>query len=288
MKKTILEKIRRIIGETNYTRFIFFKTQKYFLKLGSPESFSEKIQWTKLYRNLENLGVYVDKFEVRNYVKETIGSSYLIPCVGVYTDISEKEFEDLPSSFIIKATHASGWNYIVRNKNEESFVKIRDLIRNYSNRSFYEETNERNYKNIKGRVVIENLIGDENKGIEDYKFFCFHGEPFFIQVDSDRFNGHKRNLYNLDWEKIDIKYVHPNIEKRISKPECLEEMISISKKLSKNFDFVRVDLYEVDGNVYFGELTFTPGQGYERFSQKKFDYLIGEKWNLRMERELEL
>jgi hypothetical protein len=274
-KKKTINIFRTVLGEVNYTKLKFLVLQRYKLNLKSPRSLSEKIQWIKLFGDIENLSKYIDKYEVRDYVKEKIGESYLIPLIGVYKDINEINFSALPNSFIIKATHASGWNLIVRNKSQINWDKEKKIIESWLGSSFYQETGERNYKNIKGRVVIEHLINDPSGDLKDFKFFCFDGKPEFIQVDGDRYGYHKRDLYNTDWSRVPVKLQHENLERPLSKPKLFNELLTIASSLSSDFKFVRVDLYFTGENIYFGELTFTPGQGFERFSPKQVDFNYG-------------
>ncbi|MFJ5747618.1 ATP-grasp fold amidoligase family protein [Peribacillus frigoritolerans] len=280
IKKTINEAKRRVLGETIYTKLKFNKLQGYKLNLSSPKTLSEKIQWIKIYGNLEILSNYVDKYEVRDYVRKKIGDGYLIPLIGVYENSDKINFSTLPQSFVVKATHASGWNLIVKDKNLVNWKEEKNKIDKWVDSSFYKITRERNYKHIQGRVVVEELIEDQSGDLKDYKFFCFDGQPKFIQVDGDRYENHKRDIYDTDWNKLKVTYQHGNLNKAVPKPEALDKLLEIARQLSSDFKFVRVDLYYTDDKIYFGELTFTPGQGFERFSQKQADIDFGKYLNL--------
>lgn len=276
MKVKSMNLLKLVIGERNYTKFLFKKIQGYPLNLRNPKTLSEKIQWVKLNCNIENLGSFVDKYEVREYVKEKVGPKYLIPLLGVYNKIDDIDFDILPNKFVIKATHSSGWNIIVSNKKDLVILDTKILINKWLNSSFYKLTGERNYKDIKPRVVIEEMIVDPSGDLKDYKFFCFHGKVKFIQLDGNRHENHKRNLYSPSWDLLDVAYEHGNISGNIRKPHLLKEMVDIAEKLSEDFEFVRVDLYYNSQEIYFGELTFTPGQGFEKFSDIKVDTEFGK------------
>ena len=278
--------LKNVIKKTKYGQKIaitnrFLKTHGYPLNYSNPETLNEKIQWIKLYGKPERFAKYVDKFEVRSYVKFKIGEEHLIPLIGVYKSSEEVDFDKLPESFIIKATHASGWNFIVKQKSKVDLQRVREKIDYWSQSSFYKVGFERNYKPLKGRVVIEKLINDPSGDLMDYKFFCFHGEPTFIQVDGERFENHKRNIYNLDWVKYESEYAFPNFSHPIEKPKMLNQMIDLARSLSEDFAFVRVDLYCTEGKIFFGELTFTPDNGFGKFSDIKLDKSFGKKLDLK-------
>lgn len=278
--KIFNETKRKVLGEKNYTKLKFKKLQGYKLDLKSPNTLSEKIQWIKIYANLEDLSNYVDKYEVREYVRNKIGEEYLIPLIGVYEKSTEINFEDIPKSFVVKATHASGWNLIVKDRDLINWDDEKQKIDTWINSSFYKITGERNYKLIKGRVVIEKLVEDPTGDLKDYKFFCFDGQPKFIQVDGDRYESHKRDLYDTEWNKLEVTYQHGNLKISVPKPDALDRLLDIARQLSSDFKFVRVDLYYTGDVIYFGELTFTPGQGFERFSHKQADLDFGKFLNL--------
>lgn len=276
-------KILKLINYKLYTRSFFKFKHGYKLNLKSPKTFNEKIQWMKFYGNLEKIGKYVDKNDVRSFVKDRIGEEYLIPQIGCYNNSKEINFNDLPNKFVVKATHASGWNLVVNDKKKLNIENAKKQIDSWINDSYYRKTGERNYKNIKGRVVIEEFIDDTSGDLMDYRFFCYDGVPKFIQLDSysDSSVKKRRNIYDIEWNKLDVKVTYENIIKQIERPKKLDEMIQIASKLSKGFNFVRVDLYYVNDNIYFGELTFTPQNGLGKFMPVKYDYLFGENFELK-------
>ncbi|MFD2614748.1 ATP-grasp fold amidoligase family protein [Paenibacillus gansuensis] len=265
----------------NYIMSNFTKFQGYVPDLKNPQTFSEKLQYIKLHGNLQRLSNYVDKYNVRDYVKKTIGQEYLIPMVGIYETIEQIDFNQLPSSFIMKATHGSGWNIIVKDKNKVDWNSICIQMRSWLDSNYGDMTGELCYKPLQGRVIVEELIYDPSGDLKDYKFFCFGGVPHFIQVDSGRFDNHKRNLYDTHWNKLPLVLLYENISETVSMPKNFDKMLSLAAQLSKPFGFVRVDLYEANNVVYFGELTFVPGNGFEAFNPRQFDHQFGELLDLK-------
>ncbi|SDN05668.1 TupA-like ATPgrasp [Bacillus sp. OK048] len=272
--------MKSILDEESFTKLKFYILQGYKLNLKEPKTLSEKIQWIKLYSDLESLSSYIDKFEVRKYIKFKVGEEYLIPLIDVYDSSDKIDFKSLPKSFVAKATHASGWNLIVKDKDSIIWEEEKQKIDKWINSSFYIKTGERNYKNIRGRVVIEDLIEDPSGDLKDYKIFCFDGQPKFIQVDGDRYENHKRDIYDTDWNRLNVTYMHGNLKSPVQKPKKFNELLEIAKKLSSDFKFVRVDLYYTEDKIFFGELTFTPGNGFERFSKRQVDLEFGGYLNL--------
>jgi hypothetical protein len=268
------------IGKINSLKIKFKRIHGYDLNLKSPKTFSEKIQWIKLFGNLKRFSKYVDKYEVRQYVKERIGEEYLIPLIGVYDKVEQINMDNLPDSFALKATHASGWNLIVNDKTKFIWENKKKQVRKWLNSSYYQRTGEANYRNIKPRVVIEELIKDPTGDLKDYKIFCFHGEPKFIQVDGDRLKNHIRDIYDLNWDKLPVRYYYPNFDERVAKPSCLNELLNIAQKLSIGFAFVRVDLYFTNEKIFFGELTFTPENGLKPFKPNDYDGIFGQHLDL--------
>ena len=261
-------------GLQSFIQFYFQHYHGYPCSLTNPQSLSEKIQWLKLHAKLEKYACFVDKYEVRSFIKETIGDEYLIPLLGVYSTVEEINFAQFPNQFILKATHGSGWNELVLDKKMLDIERIREKGQQWLDTNYFEISGEPNYLPMNGRLIVEENIAEEDKDLKDYKFFCFKGEPIFIQVDSQRAESHKRNIFNVDWEPLEFQLLYPKLEEPILKPTMLNEMLLIAKDLSKNFLFVRVDLYQSSSKVYFGELTFTPGSGFVCFNPVEYDYFL--------------
>lgn len=232
----------------------------------NPKYFGEKIQWLKLYGHLEQYSDYVDKYKVRKYVKETIGEEYLIPLLGAYDRVEDIDYSKLPESFVLKLNNGSGCNLIVKDKSNLDIEKTNKILKKWLKLDYSKIKKEDQYKNVKNMILCEKYITDKNGELLDYKYFCFNGEPELVKVDFDRFTEHKANYYNLDWELQEIKEcrvggMYENYRGAFKPPKNYAEMLTIVKKLCRDFSFVRVDIYNVDGKIYFGELTLTPASG---------------------------
>lgn len=255
-----------------YHKFVNFKNPKYF---------GEKIQWLKMYGNLEKYNDYVDKLLVRDYIKKTIGEDYLIPLLGAYDSADEIDFETLPLRFVIKLNTGSGYNIIVKNKEIINRNEICKKITKWLREDYSKMKKEPQYKNVVKKILVEKYMEDSNKLLLDYKFFCFEGKAEFLKVDYDRYVDHRVNFYDKEWNLLNIREGNfQNYTERQEEPKNFEKMVEIAEKLSKRFDFVRVDLYNLDGKIYFGELTFTPAAGINPFKPLEKDIEIASKINL--------
>ncbi len=257
--------------------FYFHKTGKQ-LDLENPQTFNEKIQWLKLYDSTPLKTKLADKYLVRDWVKEKIGEEYLIPLLGVWENFDDIDFDKLPDKFVLKANHGSAWNIIVTDKNsfdKKSAKKNFDkwLRTDYSLKSF-----ETHYRNIKPLIIAEEYIEADDGDLKDYKFLCFNGEVKYVWVDKDRYKHHKRNLYDINWnlvpEKISENHIYENFSP-CAKPYNFEKMLKFANIMSKDFPFVRVDFYENDNKLYFGEMTFTSASGTHIFTPEDFDLKLG-------------
>lgn len=257
------------------------------LKIENPQTFNEKLQWLKLYDRNPKYIQMVDKYEVRKYISENIGEEYLIPLIGVYNKFEEINFEELPNQFVIKCTHDSGGVVICKDKSKFNYKKAKSKIKAAMKRNFYYSGREWPYKNIKPRIIIEQYMEDKkSKELIDYKVMCFEGIPKFSFTCTERYNvGLKVTFFDLNWNKMPFERHYPSSTKDIEKPKNYELMLELSKKLSKNIPFVRVDWYEINGNLYFGELTFYPGSGMEEFNPEIWDEKIGQLIHLPNEGE---
>ncbi|MDT2848678.1 ATP-grasp fold amidoligase family protein [Vagococcus carniphilus] len=247
------------------------------LNLQAPKRFTEKIQSYKLSYKNDLLHRCVDKYDVREYVAEKGLTSILVKSFGCYSTFNEIDFEKLPNQFVMKTTNGSQTNIICKNKEELNINKTEIQFKNWLKRDQFIFGREWAYKGLDSKILIEELLVDANSSdIKDYKFLCFNGKPEFIIYDSDRFSGHRRNIYDLNWNKLNVLTDCDQIEETIEKPDKLEELINISKILSADFPFVRVDLYYVNSQIYFGELTFYPWSGYVSFEPDEFDLTLGK------------
>lgn len=262
---------------TNLIRFIQclrYNKKFYFLNLKNPTTFNEKLNFLKIYRHNNSINFLADKFLVRDYVKEKIGSQYLIPILGIFNSANDIDFEKLPHEFILKTNHGSGWNLICKDKNNLNEQKtIKRLNRWLSHDAFY-LSREYQYKNMKTRLICEKLLGHE---INDFKFFCSQGKPMLVQVDTGRYSNHKRMIYDLNWNKTKFRWgARDLITHDIIKPLNFDQMIDFSKKLSDNIPFCRVDFYSFENSIYFGEITLYPGGGQEPFNSYQEDLDFGK------------
>ena len=248
------------------------------LNLKDPKTFNEKIQWLKLYDKNPNYTKMVDKYLVRDYIKEKIGEEYLIPLIGVYDKFDDIDFDKLPNQFVIKCNHDSGGLIICRDKSKLEIEKARLKINSCMKKNYYYWGREWPYKNVKPRIIIEKYMGDN---INDYKFFCFNGVTKLMFIATDRSkHDTKFNFYDLNFKLLPFSQHYPNDSRELKKPINFDKMISLSKELSKNMPHVRVDFYEVDGKVYFGELTFSHFSGIVPFEPEEWDLKIGNMLKL--------
>lgn len=283
--------------------FVFFRIipKKIFLKmkyqgifgkdlcLKNPQTLNEKLQWKKIYDKKEIYTLCADKYNVRDFIKKKIGGKYLIPLILSTNNPSKIDFNKIKIPFIIKTSHGSGQNIIIKDKEDFNEKEIIRKCKKWLKINYYYAGKEWQYKNIKPRILIEKLLLDEKGQIpKDYKFHCFNGKVEFIQVDTDRFWDHKRSFFNTSWKLLPFTWCGKKgnkpvykINKNINRPENLNKMIKIAEKLSKDFDYVRVDLYSVRNRIYFGELTFHHGAGFESFFPQKYDEIFGKKLKLK-------
>ena len=271
-----------------FSDYVFLKTLWHLnmgspLNLKAPQSFSEKLQWIKLYDRNPLYTTMVDKYMVKNYVKEIIGEEYIIPTIGIWNNPDDIDIEALPQEFVLKCTHDSGSIIICRDKRYFSFEEAKRKLSIELRSNYYRKTREWPYKNVKPRIIAEQFLKElSSDDLIDYKFFCFNGVPIYCQVIKDRNKSETIDFFDMEWRHQDfiglankeneLKHSKNNIEK----PKKFDTMVVLSKKLSKNIPFVRVDLYNLDGKIYFGELTFFPANGMGRFYPSIWNYKIGE------------
>lgn len=222
----------------------------------------------------------VDKYEAKKYVASIIGEEYIIPTLGVWDSVDEIDWESLPKQFVLKCTHDSGGLVVCRDKNKlDKEAAIKKLKKSFKVK-FYYSTREWPYKNVKPRVIAEKYMEDSSGELTDYKYFCFNGEPKAIFVASDRLDPTvetKFDFFDMDFNHLDFRGGHPNATKHVLKPLGFEHMKVLARKLSKGIPHVRVDFYDIDGKVYFGELTFYHWGGMAPFDPEQWNYEFG-KW----------
>lgn len=276
--KNFIFSLSTLIPDRLYLQLISRHSLWYRIDFKNPKTFNEKLQRLKLYNRNPDYTKMVDKCDAKKYVSSIIWERYIIPTLWVYNTFDEIDFDKLPNQFVIKCTHDSGGIVICQNKKEFNKSLARKKIEKNLKNNYYIYAREWVYKNIKPRIIVEKYMVDESwVELKDYKVFCFNGEPKIIQVDFDRFKGHKRNIYNLNWEILPFEILYPSDKShKINKPKCLEEMIYLAKKLSKNIPHVRIDFYIIKDQIYFWEMTFYHGWWFEDFRPREWDYKFWE------------
>lgn len=255
------------------------------LNIRNPKTYNEKIQWYKLYHRDDRMTICADKIKVREYVISKKLNEILIPIYGTYYSISELNINSLPKSFVLKANNDSGSNIIVKDIKFHNTKKIKRKAKEWLKFGGVSYGREWAYYGIKPGIICEKYLDDPNSelGLLDYKFFCFRGRPQVVQVDFLRETNHKRNIYDLNWSLIDSRITYENYCGEVKKPANFDRMIEIASILSRDFPHARVDLYNINGKIYFGEITFYHGSGYEKFYPEEFGNVMGEFWKLERE-----
>lgn len=282
-----------MIPEYTYVQKAFKKHQGYSLNLENPKTLNEKINWLKLYDRREIHTKLADKYKVREYISELIGDEYLIPLILETKDINEIRPENLPNfPFIIKANHDSSGGIIVRDKSKMNWENVRKELKRRLKVNYYDRSKEWQYKNIEKRIIVEKLLIDSDGGIPmDYKNHLINGKVQMIQVDAGRDSlSHYRNWYNSNWEEIPFKWnatikgrdkISDSSNFEIEKPSTLTKMVELSEKLAKGFNYLRVDWYDVNGSLYFGEITFHHNSGLSPITPIEWDHKLGEMIELK-------
>ena len=277
-------RIFRLLPDDLYLKIKYRLTMGRKLDLNNPETFNQKLQWLKLYDRKPEYTQMVDKYEVRKYIKEIIGEEYLIPLLGVYDSFEEIDFDNLPDEFVLKPNHTSGNVFICKDKSKIDYKKLKKEVNRWLKREYYWLHREWPYRNVKPRIICEELIKTENGGFPyDYKFHCFNGEPDNVMVCIERESGNpKFYFFDNEWNLLRYNLAGINAPQgfTLPKPKKMDEMFMLAKKLSSGFPFIRVDFFCENEKIYFGELTFFPDSGFDVNLLKETDILFGEKLEL--------
>lgn len=276
--KLLFYRLAMLIPDQWYIRAKYYKNFGKLPNLKHPITFNEKLQWLKLHDRRPEYTRMVDKYEAKNCVAEIIGDEYIIPTLGVWDRAEDIDFEALPNQFVLKATHDSGRVIICKDKSKLDIEQAVKDMKASLNRNFYAVTREWPYKNVKPRIIAEQYMQDDDSDeLKDYKFFCFNGIPKFFKIDFGRFTEHHANYYDIHGNLLPFgeQALPPLPEKELPQPHTLSMMVEIARKLSQGISFVRVDLYEINVRVYFGELTFFPASGTGKFTPPEWDVRIG-------------
>lgn len=268
------------LSDKDYLKKIFPLYTGSILDLENPKTFNEKLQWLKLYDRKPEYTIMVDKYKVREYIAEQIGEEYLLPMLGVWEKPTEIRFDSLPTQFVLKCNHNSGLGMcICREKSKLDEKEVKRRLYKGIQENYYLKGREWPYKNVPRKIIAEKYMSDESGELIDYKVHNFNGKPKFILVCKDRFkdSGLTEDFYTVDWERMPVKRPGtPNSTIPMEKPKQLEEILELSRKLSKDIPFVRTDFYIINGKVFFSELTFYPASGFVKFEPEKWDTIFGE------------
>ena len=245
----------------------------------NPQTYNEKLQWLKIYDRQNSYTKMVDKYEAKEYVKNIIGEEYIIPTIGIYDKFENIDFEKLPKQFVMKCTHDSGGLVICKDKSKLNLKEAKRKINQCLKVNYFNCWKEWPYKNVKPRIIIEKyMTNDDSDGINDYKFFCFNGKVKLLFIATDRVNENeetKFDFYDENFNHLPIKNGHPNALVPPSKPLNFEKMKELAEILSKDIPHLRVDFYEINGKIYFGELTFSHWAGMVPFEPEEYDLILG-------------
>lgn len=277
-----LKYLRDTLDDKNYLKRMYRIKMGKQLDLKNPKTFNEKLQWLKLYNRNTLYTKLVDKYKVRDYISEKIGEEYLIPLLGVWDDSDDIDFDSLPNKFVLKCNHNSGLGMcICTDKNKLDVKEVKKELRKGLNQDYYLTGREWPYKNVPRKIIAEKYMVDDSTSNEftDYKFFCFNGYVDCVMVCLDRNSGNpKFYFFDKDWKlkRLNKRGKEAPKDFTIPKPECIDEMFEIASKLSEGFPFVRVDLYQSYGKIYFGEMTFYPDSGFDNNLLKESDDYFGK------------
>lgn len=273
-------KLARVLPDKLFLRVLFRLRVGYPLDLENPKTFNEKLQWLKLHDRNPEYTKMVDKIDAKPYVASIIGEEHIIPTLGVYDTVEEIDFDVLPDKFVLKTNHDCGGLVICTDKSQLDVEVAKYKLKKALKRRFFYENREWPYKNVKPRIIAEQYMVDESGyELKDYKFFCFNGEPKALFIASDRGNPTeetKFDFFDMEFNHLPFTNGHPNAIREVKKPLGFEKMKELAAKLSQNIPHVRVDFYDINGEIYFGELTFFHWSGMTPFEPIEWDYKFGE------------
>ena len=266
--------------DDQFVKLMFRSRMGYELSLDNPKTFNEKLQWLKIYDRNPEYTIMADKVRAKDYVSGILGESLIIPTLGVWETAESIDFSSLPKQFVLKCNHNSGYGMtICTDKEKLDIEKTVSEARRGLEQDYYIYGREWAYKDIPRRVFAEKYMIDENEGeLRDYKFFCFGGKCKFFKIDFDRFIEHHANYFDMNKKLITLGEVicPPVPEKVLRIPDTIDKMAEYAEILAKNHPFLRVDFYDVNGHIYFGEMTFYPSSGCGPFTEEKWDRILGD------------
>ena len=269
------ERFPRLISDEQHSKMLFRVMFGYTPDLRHPKTMNEYICASKISDEKLGYDIYTDKYEVRNYVRETLGDRYLNEVAGIYDSFDDIDFDSLPDAFAMKATHGSSYNIIVADKSRLDRAAAKKKFDRWLGENFYYKDREKNYKNIKPRILCDAFLRPLDGQLEEYKLFCFRGKVGFIQHNKQMAGKRFDNIFDAQWNLMPVKYGYEGFPGD-SKPENGDELVAAAEKLAAPFELVRVDLYNVDGRIVFSELTFHSGGGLIPFEPKEYDREFGK------------
>lgn len=281
-------KLHWLIPDKLYLSVKFHHLHGWWMSWKNPKTFNEKMQWLKINYRENYQTQLVDKYEVKAYINKVLGEEYIIPTLGVYESFEEIDFDLLPEQFVLKCTHDSGGVVIVPDKQKLDIAAAKTKLERSLQRNYFWGSREWPYKNIKPRIIAEKYMIDARvDDLRDFKFFCFDGKVQFFKVDFDRQIEHHANYYDPEGNILPFgeSLYPPVFERKIEIPDNLSEMIALAEKLSEGTPFMRVDFYDIDGAIYFGEITFFPMSGMDRFTVDSWEHKVGNMIKLPLEVE---
>ena len=285
MIRNIVEKVYRSVIDRlpDYAaiNLMYFRAFRRLPNLRNPRTFNEKIAWRKLYQRNPQFPIFADKIAVKAEIAKLIGEQHIIETLWVGNNPEDIPFDSLKPPYVIKVNHSSGGNVFIRTAQDIKRNEIVASMREQLGFPHGHRLREWGYLGIPHNVMVERMVKMPDDDVPgDYKFFTYHGRVHFIEVDRDRFRGHKRNFYDREWSLLPVKLRYPPTSEPVSKPVNLGQMINLAEKIGAQFDFVRVDLYSPSQGILFGEVTFYPGAGFQAFIPKDWDNKFGEPWKI--------
>lgn len=284
--KSFLYHIGEHFPDALYLRLMYYFQTGKRLHLRHPVTFNEKLQWLKLHDRKPEYSTMVDKYAVKAYVANIIGKEYIVPTLGVWDSPEEIDLDKLPNQFVLKTTHGGGGKGVVICRDKDKLDRAETIrhLQAAMKHNFYKNFREWPYKNIMPRIIAEEYLSDNDNeyGIKDYKFFCFNGEPLYCGVFSGRWSKMGADYFDMEWLHLPFTLKgNPFAESVPAKPQHFETMRHLATQLAAGYPHIRVDFYEVNGKVYFGELTFYSASGFGQFSPEEWDKIWGKNLKLK-------
>lgn len=254
------------------------------LNLKNPKEYNEKLQWLKLNDRKPEYSTMVDKYEVRGYIGDLLGDKYLIPCLGIYDSVDDIDIDALPDKFVLKCTHDSGSVEICKDKSSFDIEGARHRLSQAMKRNYYATYREWPYKYVKPRIIAEGYLEGDGGDLKDYKVMCFNGEAKIIEVHENRFvegKVHTQTFYDREWNIVPLTQIETvTVDRPGERPRQLDEILRLSELIAKNMYHARIDWYIEGDKIYFGEITFFDGSGFESFSTPEMERMLGDMINL--------